>query len=301
MKNNLKSLKTDKLNISFFEIGHKNSIPVFLMHGFPYDIYAYKDVVEILKKHDLRIIVPYLRGFGPTSFLNKSFLRSGEQAALGKDLIDLMDGLNIKKAILAGYDWGGRAACVVAALYPQRCIGLISCNGYNIQNIKIDSITPDKPENEKNYWYQYFFHTKRGFNSLTKNRNDLIKFLWKTWSPTWKFSKKDFELSQESFQNPDFVDVVIHSYKHRYGLVDGDKSYSNIENKLSLTPKIKVPTITIDGLMNGVREPKREKNIKKFTNLIKHKLLKNVGHNVPQESPLIFSNFILEIKKYANH
>ena len=301
MKNNLKSLKTDKLNISYFEIGHKNSIPVFLMHGFPYDIYAYKDVVEILKKHDLRIIVPYLRGFGPTKFLNKSLLRSGEQAALGKDLIDLMDGLNIKKAILAGYDWGGRAACIVAALYPQRCIGLISCNGYNIQNIKIDSITPDKPENEKNYWYQYFFHTKRGFNSLTKNRNDLIKFLWKTWSPTWKFSKKDFELSQESFQNPDFVDVVIHSYKHRYGLVDGDKSYSNIENKLSLTPKIKVPTITIDGLMNGVREPKREKNIKKFTNLIKHKLLKNVGHNVPQESPLIFSNLILEIKKYANH
>ena len=301
MKNNLKSLKTDKLNISYFEIGNENSIPVFLMHGFPYDIYAYKDVVEILKKHDLRIIVPYLRGFGPTSFLNKSFLRSGEQAALGKDLIDLMDGLNIKKAILAGYDWGGRAACVVAALYPQRCIGLISCNGYNIQNIKIDSITPDKPENEKNYWYQYFFHTKRGFNSLTKNRNDLIKFLWKTWSPTWKFSKKDFELSQESFKNPDFVDIVIHSYKHRYGLVDGDKSYSNIENKLSLTPNIKVPTITIDGLMNGVREPKREKNIKKFTNLIKHKLLKNVGHNVPQESPLIFSNLILEIKKYANH
>ena len=301
MKNDLKSLKTDKLNISYFEIGNENSIPVFLMHGFPYDIYAYKNVVQILKKNDLRIIVPYLRGFGPTSFLNKSSLRSGEQAALGKDLIDLMDGLNIKKAILAGYDWGGRAACVVAALYPQRCIGLISCNGYNIQNIKIDSITPDKPENEKNYWYQYFFHTKRGFNSLTKNRNDLIKFLWKTWSPTWKFSKKDFELSQESFQNPDFVDVVIHSYKHRYGLVDGDKSYSNIENKLSLTPKIKVPTITIDGLMNGVREPKREKNIKKFTNLIKHKLLKNVGHNVPQESPLIFSNFILEIKKYANH
>ena len=301
MKNNLKSLKTDKLNISYFEIGNENSIPVFLMHGFPYDIYAYKNVVQILKKNDLRIIVPYLRGFGPTSFLNKSFLRSGEQAALGKDLIDLMDGLNIKKAILAGYDWGGRAACIVAALYPQRCIGLISCNGYNIQNIKIDSITPDKPENEKNYWYQYFFHTKRGFNSLTKNRNDLIKFLWKTWSPTWKFSKKDFELSQESFKNPDFVDVVIHSYKHRYGLVDGDKSYSNIENKLSLTPNIKVPTITIDGLMNGVREPKREKNIKKFTNLIKHKLLKNVGHNVPQESPLIFSNFILEIKKYANH
>ena len=301
MKNNLKSLKTDKLNISYFEIGNKNSIPVFLMHGFPYDIYAYKNVVKILKKNDLRIIVPYLRGFGPTSFLNKSSLRSGEQAALGKDLIDLMDGLNIKKAILAGYDWGGRAACVVAALYPQRCIGLITCNGYNIQNIKIDSVTPDKPENEKNYWYQYFFHTKRGFNSLTKNRNDLIKFLWKTWSPTWKFSKKDFELSQESFKNPDFVDVVIHSYKHRYCLVDGDKSYSNIENKLSLTPKIKVPTITLDGLMNGVREPKHEKNIKKFTNLIKHKLIKNVGHNVPQESPLIFSNLILEIKKYANH
>ena len=301
MKNNLKSLKTDKLNISYFEIGRKNSIPVFLMHGFPYDINAYKNVVEILKKHDIRIIVPYLRGFGPTNFLNKSSLRSGEQAALGKDLINLMDGLNIKKAILAGYDWGGRAACILAALYPQRCIGLISCNGYNIQNIKIDSITPDKPENEKNYWYQYFFHTKRGFNSLTKNRNDLIKFLWKTWSPTWKFSKKDFELSQESFQNPDFVDVVIHSYKHRYGLVDGDKSYSAIENKLSLTPNIEVPTITIDGLMNGVREPKHEKNIKKFTNLIKHKLLKNVGHNVPQESPLIFSNLILEIKKYAYH
>ena len=301
MIKSLKTIDAGDLKISYFEAGSKNSVPVILLHGFPYDIHAFKEVVPLLLDSNCRVIVPYLRGYGRTYFLQNDTFRSGQQAALGFDLLKLMDALKINNAILGGYDWGGRAACIVAALYPERCLGLVSCNGYNIQNIKIDSITPDKPENEKNYWYQYFFHTKRGFNSLTKNRNDLIKFLWKTWSPTWKFSKKDFELSQESFKNPDFVDVVIHSYKHRYGLVDGDKSYSNIENKLSLIPKIKVPTITIDGLMNGVREPKREKNIKKFTNLIKHKLLKNVGHNVPQESPLIFSNFILEIKKYANH
>ena len=301
MIKSLKTIDAGDLKISYFEAGSKNSVPVILLHGFPYDIHAFKEVVPLLLDSNCRVIVPYLRGYGRTYFLQNDTFRSGQQAALGFDLLKLMDALKINNAILGGYDWGGRAACIVAALYPERCLGLVSCNGYNIQNIKIDSITPDKPENEKNYWYQYFFHTKRGFNSLTNNRNDVIKFLWKTWSPTWKFSKKDFELSQESFQNPDFVDVVIHSYKHRYGLVDGDKSYSAIEKKLSLTPNIKVPTITIDGLMNGVREPKREKNIKKFTNLIKHKLLKNVGHNVPQESPLIFSNFILELKKYANH
>lgn len=301
MLKNLKFINTATLRISYFETGDKNGIPLFLMHGFPYDINAYKNVIKILKTYHFRIFVPYLRGFGPTTFLKKTTLRSGEQAALGKDLLDLMDGLNIKKAILAGYDWGGRAACVVAALYPQRCMALVTCNGYNIQNINKNTIIPDKPKNEKNYWYQYFFHTIRGYNSLKKNRNEIIKFLWSTWSPTWKFSKKDFELSQNSFKNSDFVDVVIHSYRHRFGLVAGDKNYVELEKKLSYEPKIIVPTITIDGLMNGVREPKRKKNITKFSNLKIHKLLKNVGHNVPQEAPKEFSKLIMDVNKYAKH
>ena len=297
--NYTKQIKTSVLNVTYIEKGNKNGIPVLLMHGFPYDIQAYKKVSKILEKYNLRIFIPYLRGFGETKFLYKATLRSGEQAALGYDLLEFMNALKIDKAILAGYDWGGRAACVVSALYPKRCLGLVSCNGYNIQNIKKNKLEPDTPENEKKLWYQYYFHSQRGKNGLNKNKNEIIKFLWKTWSPTWKFSNKEFNLSKKSFCNKDFVDVVIHSYRHRYGLAKGDPRYLNIEKKISSQPKIIVPTITIDGLKNGVRKPKKNFNNKQFSNLIKHKLLEDIGHNVPQESPKEFSKAILEICKHV--
>ena len=244
-----------------------------------------------------RIIIPYLRGYGHTIFLHNDTLRSGQQAALGFDLLKLMDALKIDKAILGGYDWGGRAACIVAALYPNRCLGIVSCNGYNIQDIKKSSI-PVKPETEQKLWYQYFFHSERGRNGLLNQRHDFIKFIWKTWSPTWNVNNNLYNLSANAFENPDFVEVVIHSYRHRFGLVCGDKKFEKIEKKLSNQPVISAPAITIDGDNDGVTGLSDIAKIKqKFSSHLKHEILPNIGHNVPQEDPKNFSKAILHIMK----
>ena len=207
----LKQIKAGDLNVSYFETGPIDGVPVILLHGFPYDIHAYLEVVPVLSNARCRVIVPYLRGYGKTSFLAKKTLRSGQQAAMGYDLLNLMNSIKIDKAILAGYDWGGRAACVVAALYPERCLGLISCNGYNIQDIK-NSSKPTNPNTEQKLWYQYFFHSERGRLGLINKRHDFIKYLWRTWSPSWDFNDEIYGLSKNSFDNSDFVDVVVHSY-----------------------------------------------------------------------------------------
>ena len=183
----LKQIKAGDLNVSYFESGPIDGVPVILLHGFPYDIHSYLEVVPVLSNARCRVIVPYLRGYGKTSFLAKKTLRSGQQAALGYDLLNLMNSIKIDKAILAGYDWGGRAACVVAALYPERCLGLISCNGYNIQDIK-NSSKPSNPNTEQKLWYQYFFHSERGRLGLINKRHEFIKYLWRTWSPSWDFN-----------------------------------------------------------------------------------------------------------------
>ena len=296
MIKSLKTIDAGDLKISYFEAGSKNSVPVILLHGFPYDIHAFKEVVPLLLDSNCRVIVPYLRGYGRTYFLQNDTFRSGQQAALGFDLLKLMDALKINNAILGGYDWGGRAACIVAALYPERCLGLVSCNGYNIQNIMNSSI-PTKPETEQKLWYQYFFHSERGRNGLKNQRHEFIKYLWKTWSPSWEFSNEEYDLSANSFENSDFVDVVIHSYKHRFGLIKGDLKFDKIEHKLSKQPIISVPSITIDGETDGVTGLSNIKKIKqKFSSHIKHQVLPNVGHNVPQEDPQSFSSAILEIK-----
>ena len=193
----LKNIDAGDLNISYFEVGSNKDLPVILLHGFPYDIHAYKEVVPLLVS-SCRIIVPYLRGYGKTTFLQNETLRSGQQAALGLDLLKLMDALKIDKAILGGYDWGGRAACIVSALHPERCLGLVSCNGYNIQDIKNSSI-PLNPEAEQKLWYQYFFHNERGRNSLLNQRHDFIKYLWKTWSPSWNINNDLYNLSANAF------------------------------------------------------------------------------------------------------
>ena len=291
----LKQIKAGDLNVSYFESGPIDGVPVILLHGFPYDIHSYLEVVPVLSNARCRVIVPYLRGYGKTSFLAKKTLRSGQQAALGYDLLNLMNSIKIDKAILAGYDWGGRAACVVAALYPERCLGLISCNGYNIQDIK-NSSKPSNPNTEQKLWYQYFFHSERGRLGLINKRHDFIKYLWQTWSPSWNFNDEIYGLSKNSFDNSDFVDVVVHSYKHRFGIVAGDPKFNLIEKDLSKQPTISVPSITIDGETDGVSGLSNITKIKqKFSSHIRHQILPNTGHNVPQEDPKNFSRAVLEL------
>ena len=291
----LKQIKAGDLNVSYFETGPIDGVPVILLHGFPYDIHSYLEVVPVLSNARCRVIVPYLRGYGKTSFLAKKTIRSGQQAALGYDLLNLMNSIKIDKAILAGYDWGGRAACVVAALYPERCLGLISCNGYNIQDIK-NSSKPSNPNTEQKLWYQYFFHSERGRLGLINKRHDFIKYLWQTWSPSWNFNDEIYGLSKNSFDNSDFVDVVVHSYKHRFGIVAGDPKFNLIEKDLSKQPTISVPSITIDGETDGVSGLSNITKIKqKFSSHVRHQILPNIGHNVPQEDPKNFSRAVLEL------
>src|SRR5215471_10951348 len=217
----LKRVRTGTLEIAYEDSGPEAGFPVLLMHGFPYDPRCYDEVVPPLVAAGYRAIVPYLRGYGATRFLSASTPRSGQQAALGQDLIELMDALDLPRAALIGFDWGGRGACIVAALWPERVRCLVSANGYNIQDIA-GSVRPAPPEQEHRLWYQYYFHTERGRAGLTANRRELCKLLWQLWSPNWKFDDATFERSAQSFDNPDFVDVVIHSYRHRYGYVAGD-------------------------------------------------------------------------------
>ena len=290
-----RSIRAGVLDISYFEYGPANGDVVFLMHGFPYDVHTYAEVAPILAATGCRVIVPYLRGYGGTKFIDATTLRSGEQAALGADLLALMDALGVQDAVLAGYDWGGRAACVVAALWPERCRALVSFNSYNIQNIAT-ALTPDSPSNEHRLWYQYYFHSERGRAGLTADRRGLIELLWRLWSPTWKFDSETFLRSAPAFDNPDFVDVVIHSYRHRFGLVPGDPAYAGMEARLAQSPTINVPTITFDGADDGVRSPSSASaQAHRFTGAREHRVVQGVGHNMPQEVPSVFAQAILEL------
>ena len=283
------------LNIGYHACGPTDGPPVFLMHGFPYDVHAYAEVAPRLATAGCRVIVPYLRGFGPTRFLDPSIPRSGEQAALGADLLALMDALAVPRALLAGYDWGGRAACVVAALWPARCTGLLSFNSYNIQDIA-RAMQPDLPRNEHSLWYQDYFHSERGRRGLAQDRRGVCRLLWELWSPTWRFDEATFEHSAAAFDNPDFVDVVIHSYRHRFGLVDGDPALAHIEQRLAQQPPITVPAITFDGADDGVRPPApASQHAARFTGPRSHRLVPGVGHNMPQEVPATFADAVLEL------
>jgi len=291
----LKKIQAGVLEIAYAESGPQDGPPVFLMHGFPYDVHAYAEVAPILSAAGCRVIVPYLRGFGPTRFLNPETPRSGEQAALGADLLALMDALAVPQAVLAGYDWGGRAACVVAALWPERCVGLVSFNSYNIQNIA-RAMVPDAPESEHMLWYQYYFHSERGRAGLEKDRRAVTRLLWKLWSPTWNFSDETFERSAAAFDNPDFVDVVIQSYRHRFALAAGDPAYLDIEARLAKQPPISVPSITFDGADDGVRAPSQAgASVQNFTGSRSHRVVPGVGHNMPQEVPAVFAAAVLEL------
>jgi pimeloyl-ACP methyl ester carboxylesterase len=291
----LRHIRAGVLDVAYFEAGPAEGPAVFLMHGFPYDIHAYAAVAPPLATAGCRVIVPYLRGYGPTRFLSDDTPRSGEQAALGADLWALMDALGIPRAVLAGYDWGGRAACIVAALWPERCAGLLSFNSYNIQDIA-KAMEPETPENEHRLWYQYYFHSERGRSGLDRNRRAVTRLLWKLWSPTWAFDDATFERSAIAFDNPDFVDVVIHSYRHRFGLVPGDPAYAGIEHRLAAQPAIGVPTITFDGADDGVRPAAdAAAHAHRFTGPRSHRVVPGVGHNMPQEVPRVFADAVLEL------
>ena len=291
----LHSVDAGVLAIAYHQAGPIDGPPVLLMHGFPYDIHAYAEVVPLLAAQGCRVVVPYLRGFGATRFLSADTPRSGEQAALGADLLALMDALAIPRAVLAGYDWGGRGACVVAALWPERCTGLLSFNSYNVQDIA-RAMQPDTPENERNLWYQYYFHNERGRLGLTQDRRALCRLLWRTWSPTWHFDDATFERSAAAFDNPDFVEVVIQSYRHRFGLVPGDPALVDIERALALQPAITVRTLTFDGADDGVRPPAAAaQHAHRFSGPRSHTVVPGVGHNMPQEVPQVFADAVMAL------
>jgi len=239
--------------------------------------------------------VPYLRGYGATRFLSADTPRSGQQAAMGHDLLDLMDALMLSRALLVGFDWGGRAACVVAALWPERVRGLVVANGYSIQDIAA-SKAPAMPEQEHRLWYQYYFHTERGRAGLQANRRELTKLLWRLWSPNWKFDDATFERSASSFDNPDFVDIVIHSYRHRFGYAPGDPALEPIEQRLAGQPKITVPAIVLQGEGDGVNRPAAsDTQARFFTGPYRRRSIPVIGHNVPQEAPEAVAAAILEL------
>ena len=289
----LSGVKTPLLDIAYEHSGPEGGVPAILLHGFPYDIRGYDDAVARLNAAGIRTIVPYLRGYGPTHFLSDATLRSGQQAALGQDLLELMNALRIEKAVLGGYDWGGRAACVVSALWPERVHGLASCTGYNIQDIP-NSSRPADPVQEARMWYVWYFHTERGRNGLTHNRAALAKLLWKMWSPSWAFDDATFDRSAPSFDNDDFVDVVIHSYMHRTGSVAGDERYAAIEAQLAAQPAIDVPTIVLHGADDNVNPVGgSESHGRHFTAHYERRVLPGVGHNAPQESPKAFAEAVM--------
>jgi pimeloyl-ACP methyl ester carboxylesterase len=291
----LNHIRTPSLDVAYEESGAAAGTPVLLMHGWPYDPRCYDEVVPLLVAAGCRVIVPYLRGFGATRFLATATLRSGQQAALGNDLHELMDALAIEKAVLAGYDWGGRAACIVAALWPERVRGLVTGNGYNIQNIPA-SVHPLEPVQERRLWYQYYFHTERGRAGLEANRRAFCRLLWELWSPSWKFDEATFARSAVAFDNPDFVAVTIQSYRHRYGYAAGDPALEAIEAQLGAQPKIAVPTIALQGETDGVQPPESSaKHGVHFTGPFRRRVLPGVGHNPPQEAPQAFADAVLEL------
>lgn len=290
----LKKTQAGVLNVAYFESGPSNGTPVLLLHGFPYDVHSYDQATPLLVSAGCRVLTPYLRGYGPTQFLSANTLRSGQQAVLAHDLLAFMDTLGLENAILAGYDWGGRAACITAALWPERVRALVSGGGYNIQDIP-DSINPQPPENEYRFWYQYYFHSERGRAGLAQYRRELCKLLWRLWSPTWDFDNEAFNQTADAFDNPDFVEVVIHSYRHRFGLVPGDPAVEETEQLLTKQPTISVPTIALDGDNDGVTPSDGSDQHHLFTGKYERRVLAGVGHNPPQEAPHDFAEALLSL------
>jgi len=278
-------VRTATLDIAYQESGPSDGRPVILLHGFPDDVHAYDRVAPPLAAAGWRVLVPYLRGYGPTRFLSGQTPRSGQQAALGRDLADFIDALGLERAVVAGYDWGGRAACIVAALWPERAAGLVTMGGCNVQNIAVSG-NPASPAAEYRSWYQWYFHTERGRAGLTANRRPFCRLLWELWSPNYRFDDATYERIAASFDNPDFVEVVIQSYRHRHGAALGDPALEAIEIQLALQPPITVPAISLYGEWDGVSPPDRlEHHARHFTGSYQSRVIPIAGHFLPREAP----------------
>jgi pimeloyl-ACP methyl ester carboxylesterase len=279
------TIRTPTLEIAYRESGPRAGPPVILLHGWPSDVRDWDGVAPPLAAAGYRVLVPWLRGFGATRFLDANTPRSGQQGAIGADLLEFMDALGIQRAWLAGYDWGGRAACVVAALWPERVRGLVTINGYAIQNIPRAGEPADAAQ-EHRFWYQWYFHTERGRAGLAKNRRDISRLLWRQWSPNWHFDETTFEATAPSFDNADFVEVTVHSYRHRYGNASGLARYQDIEQRLAAQPVISVPAIVLHGACDGVGPPEQsEKHSRYFTGAYDRKLIPVAGHFLSRETP----------------
>ncbi|GJI95272.1 alpha/beta hydrolase [Duganella caerulea] len=293
----IKQVEAGVLDVGYHEAGPENGRPIILLHGFPYDLHSYAEVAPRLAQQGYRVIVPHLRGHGTTRFLDAATPRSGQQAAIGQDVIDLMDALHIPEAVLAGYDWGGRAACVAAALKPSRCVGLVSVNSYLIQDISKAAL-PAPASVEAGFWYQFYFLTERGRAGLTANRKDIAHIMWKGNSPTWHFDEATFQRSALAWDNPDYVEVVLHSYRHRLGHAAGFPEYEEIEALLATQPAIAAPAITIDGKDDGViKATDGSSSAARFSGPRQHRQLASVGHNPPQEAPQAFADAVLELAR----
>lgn len=285
------------LSVGYSETGPDDGQPVILLHGWPYDIQSYAEVAPMLGALGFRVITPYLRGYGTTRFLASETLRNGQQAALAADVIALMDALQIRSAIVAGYDWGARTANIVAAIWPERCKAMVSVSGYLIGSQKANQ-QPLPPSAELAWWYQYYFATERGRAGYAANTSDFAKLIWRTASPQWKFDDPTFLKSAIAFENPDHVDIVIHNYRWRLGLAEGERQFDRIEKTLATVPSIGVPTITLEGDANGAPHPDPTAYAKKFTGKYQHRTIRGgIGHNLPQEAPQAFSQAIADVAR----
>ncbi|RWM33544.1 alpha/beta hydrolase [Mesorhizobium sp.] len=293
----LKQIDAGLLNIGYAEDGPAGGPPVILLHGWPYDIYSYVDVAPLLAAAGYRVIMPFLRGYGTTRFLSDATVRNGQQAALAADIVALMDALGIRKAVLAGYDWGARTANIVAALWPERCKAMVSVSGYLIGS-PAANMAPLPPQAELQWWYQFYFATERGRAGYAKNTDDFARLIWRLASPQWKFDDATFARSAAAFANPDHVDIVIHNYRWRLGLAAGEPRYDDLEKKLATVPAIGVPTITMEGDANGAPHPDPSVYAKRFSGKYEHRLITGgIGHNLAQEAPQAFAQAVIDVER----
>jgi pimeloyl-ACP methyl ester carboxylesterase len=291
----LRQIDAGDLNVQYAEAGPAGGTPVLLLHGWPYDIHTYVDAAPLLASAGYRVIVPYLRGYGGTRFRAVDGVRNGQPAALAQDVIALMDSLKIPKAVLGGCDWGARTADIVAALWPERCRALVAVSGYLIGNQAAGKV-PLPPSAELQWWYQYYFATDRGRAGYEKYRREFAKLIWQLASPKWNFDDATFARSAASFDNPDHVAIVIHNYRWRLGIADGERKYDDLETKLAAGPLITVPTITLEGDANGAPHPEPAAYAKKYSGKYSHRTITGgIGHNLPQEAPRAFADAIIEV------
>jgi len=296
----LRLIDAGVLNVGYTEVGPIDGPAVILLHGWPYDIHSYVDVAPLLAKAGYRVIVPYLRGYGSTRFLSSQTFRNGQQSALALDIIALMDALTIETAIVAGFDWGARTANIIAALWPERCKAMVSVSGYLIGSREANQM-PLPPNAELQWWYQFYFATERGRIGYDKYRHDFAKLIWQIASPKWGFDDTTFDRSAASFDNLDHVSIVIHNYRWRLGLAEGEARYDDLEKRLAAAPVIDVPTITLEGDANGAPHPDPTSYAKKFSGKYAHRLITGgIGHNLPQEAPQAFAQAVLDVDGYGS-